>query len=122
MSDAAPKVLVRSRAGLLGAAWDALVERLPLPSPFLRSWWLRTTTGPRAPGAAVLDVEVRRRRRARRGHEHELRSPEDLAVASYQLRLEVVEGVVDQLLVGQELLTSPAGHVRHGEGDGVIRP
>ncbi|HWC66532.1 MAG TPA: GNAT family N-acetyltransferase [Acidimicrobiales bacterium] len=25
------------------AAWDALVERAPLPSPFLRSWWLEHT-------------------------------------------------------------------------------
>jgi CelD/BcsL family acetyltransferase involved in cellulose biosynthesis len=35
--------------GELGAfrdAWDALVEAQPLPSPFLRSWWLDHTAGP----------------------------------------------------------------------------
>jgi CelD/BcsL family acetyltransferase involved in cellulose biosynthesis len=36
-----PRVVVRSRLGPLEPAWDALVERLPLPSPFLRSWWLQ---------------------------------------------------------------------------------
>ncbi|HYT25021.1 MAG TPA: GNAT family N-acetyltransferase [Actinomycetota bacterium] len=37
------RLLVRPRLGPLEPAWDALVERLPLPSPFLRSWWLEQT-------------------------------------------------------------------------------
>jgi len=39
------QLLVRPRLGSLERAWDALVERLPLPSPFLRSWWLEQTAG-----------------------------------------------------------------------------
>lgn len=37
-----------SSLGSLGAAWDHLVDVAPLPSPFLRSWWLEacsTSTG-----------------------------------------------------------------------------
>jgi CelD/BcsL family acetyltransferase involved in cellulose biosynthesis len=45
--DTIPKVLVQPRLGAWAPTWDALVERLPLPSPFLRSWWLETTSGPR---------------------------------------------------------------------------
>jgi len=36
-------VIVRARLGSLAGPWDDLVERLPLPSPFLRSWWLELT-------------------------------------------------------------------------------
>jgi CelD/BcsL family acetyltransferase involved in cellulose biosynthesis len=39
----APQVVERSRLGTLAPAWDELVDRLPLPSPFLRSWWLEAT-------------------------------------------------------------------------------
>jgi CelD/BcsL family acetyltransferase involved in cellulose biosynthesis len=39
------RVVVRTRLGSLEPAWDALVEHLPLPSPFLRSWWLEQTAG-----------------------------------------------------------------------------
>jgi CelD/BcsL family acetyltransferase involved in cellulose biosynthesis len=39
------QLLVQPRLGALERAWDALVERLPLPSPFLRSWWLEQTAG-----------------------------------------------------------------------------
>lgn len=31
---------VVDRLGVHALAWDALVDRMPLPSPFLRSWWL----------------------------------------------------------------------------------
>jgi CelD/BcsL family acetyltransferase involved in cellulose biosynthesis len=31
---------VADRLGSRSAAWDALVDRAPIPSPFLRSWWL----------------------------------------------------------------------------------
>lgn len=36
---------VRSNLGELGRAWDALVDRAPLPSPYLRSWWLDGVAG-----------------------------------------------------------------------------
>jgi CelD/BcsL family acetyltransferase involved in cellulose biosynthesis len=39
----APQVVERSCLGALAAAWDELADRLPLPSPFLRSWWLEAT-------------------------------------------------------------------------------
>jgi CelD/BcsL family acetyltransferase involved in cellulose biosynthesis len=39
-------VEVRPRLGSLGAAWDALVDQAPLPSPYLRSWWLEGVAGP----------------------------------------------------------------------------
>jgi CelD/BcsL family acetyltransferase involved in cellulose biosynthesis len=35
-------------------AWDALVDRSPLPSPFLRSWWLEAVAGPRPSFALVF--------------------------------------------------------------------
>ncbi|MBJ7608048.1 MAG: GNAT family N-acetyltransferase [Candidatus Dormibacteraeota bacterium] len=34
-------------------AWDALVDGMPLPSPFLRSWWLSTAAGA-APHLALV--------------------------------------------------------------------
>lgn len=37
---------VRSVLGSFGSAWDALVDVAPLPSPFLRSWWLEGVAGP----------------------------------------------------------------------------
>jgi CelD/BcsL family acetyltransferase involved in cellulose biosynthesis len=40
-------ILVRPRLEQWASQWDALVEQLPLPSPFLRSWWLELTAGPR---------------------------------------------------------------------------
>jgi CelD/BcsL family acetyltransferase involved in cellulose biosynthesis len=39
------RVIVRTGLGSLQPAWDDLVERCPLPSPFLRSWWLEQTAG-----------------------------------------------------------------------------
>jgi CelD/BcsL family acetyltransferase involved in cellulose biosynthesis len=35
-----PRVEVLERLGPLAHDWDALVEVQPLPSPFLRSWWI----------------------------------------------------------------------------------
>ena len=35
--------------------WDQLVEQSPLPSPFLRSWWLTGTGGPRRHFLLVVD-------------------------------------------------------------------
>jgi CelD/BcsL family acetyltransferase involved in cellulose biosynthesis len=34
------ETVVLSRLGRWADEWDALVDQLPLPSPFLRSWWL----------------------------------------------------------------------------------
>ena len=50
-----PRLVMQTRLGSHQAAWDALVERLPLPSPFLRSWWLEHTAGPNPRFLLVLD-------------------------------------------------------------------
>jgi CelD/BcsL family acetyltransferase involved in cellulose biosynthesis len=39
------------------AQWDALVDRSALPSPFLRSWWLRHTTGETPCFVLVTDAD-----------------------------------------------------------------
>jgi CelD/BcsL family acetyltransferase involved in cellulose biosynthesis len=38
----AAELLVTDRLGNHSAAWDRLVELAPIPSPFLRSWWLES--------------------------------------------------------------------------------
>ncbi len=53
-----PRVVVRTRLGPHEAAWDALVERLPLPSPFLRSWWLQHAAGPNPRFLLVLEGDA----------------------------------------------------------------
>ena len=40
------------------SAWDALVDQAPLPTPFLRSWWLEHTSCGRPVFVLVLDGEV----------------------------------------------------------------
>ncbi len=40
-------LLVRPALGRWAAQWDQLVDLSPLPSPFLRSWWLTGTAGAR---------------------------------------------------------------------------
>jgi CelD/BcsL family acetyltransferase involved in cellulose biosynthesis len=40
-------LLVLNRLGDWACQWDRLVDASPLPSPFLRSWWLTGTAGPR---------------------------------------------------------------------------
>jgi CelD/BcsL family acetyltransferase involved in cellulose biosynthesis len=52
------RLIVQTRLAPHEAAWDALVERLPLPSPFLRSWWLRHAAGPNPRFALVLDGDA----------------------------------------------------------------
>jgi CelD/BcsL family acetyltransferase involved in cellulose biosynthesis len=47
--------LVVGSLGPLAPSWDRLVEALPLPSPFLRSWWLEATAGPRPCFVLVVD-------------------------------------------------------------------
>ena len=39
------RVSVTNGLGAYAEAWDSLVEGLPIPSPFLRSWWLDTAAG-----------------------------------------------------------------------------
>jgi CelD/BcsL family acetyltransferase involved in cellulose biosynthesis len=51
-------VVVRAHLGSLAPAWDALVEQLPLPSPFLRSWWLEQTAGADPRFLLVMDGDV----------------------------------------------------------------
>ena len=46
---------VRPALGSFGSAWDALVDVAPLPSPFLRSWWLEAVAGPDPRFVIVLD-------------------------------------------------------------------
>jgi CelD/BcsL family acetyltransferase involved in cellulose biosynthesis len=50
-----PPVTVRPQLGPLAPAWDAIVDQLPLPSPFLRSWWLEATAGRRPCFVLALD-------------------------------------------------------------------
>jgi CelD/BcsL family acetyltransferase involved in cellulose biosynthesis len=46
---------VRRTLGGYAAAWDALVDRQPLPSPFLRSWWLEAMSVAHPRFLLVLD-------------------------------------------------------------------
>jgi CelD/BcsL family acetyltransferase involved in cellulose biosynthesis len=43
-----PALQVAARLDGWERQWDDLVDRSPLPSPFLRSWWLQGTGGPRS--------------------------------------------------------------------------
>lgn len=47
MRTQAPSLLVLQQLDGWAAQWDHLVDLSPLPSPFLRSWWLTGTGGPR---------------------------------------------------------------------------
>lgn len=47
--------VVCRQLGELAGAWDALVLAAPLPSPFLRSWWLEATAGEQPCFVLVLD-------------------------------------------------------------------
>jgi CelD/BcsL family acetyltransferase involved in cellulose biosynthesis len=46
---------VRDALGDVAPAWDAFVDAAPLPSPFLRSWWLEGVAGVRGQFAVVRD-------------------------------------------------------------------
>jgi CelD/BcsL family acetyltransferase involved in cellulose biosynthesis len=50
-------IIERNRLGALAPAWDELVASSPLPSPFLRSWWLENTAGPGSTFLLVLAGE-----------------------------------------------------------------
>jgi Acetyltransferase (GNAT) domain len=41
-----PRLLVLPELGRWASQWDELVDLSPLPSPFVRSWWLTGTVGP----------------------------------------------------------------------------
>lgn len=43
--------------GTLAEAWDALVMTMPLPSPFLRSWWIESTAIGEPVIVLVLDAD-----------------------------------------------------------------
>lgn len=49
---------MEDRLGAHAAAWDALVDRMPLPSPFLRSWWLAEVAVGDPRFVLVLDDDV----------------------------------------------------------------
>lgn len=50
-------IVERESLGVLAPAWDELVAAAPLPSPFLRSWWLENTGGPGSTFLLVLSGE-----------------------------------------------------------------
>ena len=51
-------VIEQPLLGRHASAWDALVDVSPLPSPFLRSWWLENTSRGRPVLALVLEDDV----------------------------------------------------------------
>lgn len=48
-------ILAVPELGVFRAAWDTMVESLPVPSPFLRSWWLDHASGPHPLFLLVLE-------------------------------------------------------------------
>jgi CelD/BcsL family acetyltransferase involved in cellulose biosynthesis len=50
-------VVERESLGALAPAWDELVAVAPLPSPFLRSWWLENTASPGSTFLLILSGE-----------------------------------------------------------------
>lgn len=46
VSSADPRLTIQPTLASWSRAWDELVDRAALPSPFLRSWWLDATGGP----------------------------------------------------------------------------
>jgi hypothetical protein len=53
-------LLVRPELGHWAEQWDRLIDRSPLPSPFLRSWWLTGTAGPGRQFVLVVHGDVLR--------------------------------------------------------------
>ena len=47
VSAPSPGVVVLPQLDHWAPQWDRLVDQSPLPTPFLRSWWLTGTGGPR---------------------------------------------------------------------------
>ena len=54
----ASSLLVRPELGPWAEQWDRLIDRSPLPSPFLRSWWLTGTAGPGRQFVLVVHGDV----------------------------------------------------------------
>jgi len=54
----ASSLLVRPELGPWAEQWDHLIDRSPLPSPFLRSWWLTGTAGPGRQFVLVVQGDV----------------------------------------------------------------
>lgn len=57
MTSTTPNLLVMNQLGNWTCQWDRLVDASPLPSPFLRSWWLAGTAGPRPSFLLVVQNE-----------------------------------------------------------------
>lgn len=55
MTQSQPTLAVRSSLGPWAPLWDQLVAALPVPSPFLRSWWLEAVAGPKRRFLLVAD-------------------------------------------------------------------
>jgi CelD/BcsL family acetyltransferase involved in cellulose biosynthesis len=51
-------LLVRPELGHWAEQWDRLIDRSPLPSPFMRSWWLTGTAGPGHQFVLVVQGDV----------------------------------------------------------------
>lgn len=51
-------MLVRPELGHWAVQWDRLIDGSPLPSPFLRSWWLTGTAGPGRQFVLVVQGDV----------------------------------------------------------------
>jgi CelD/BcsL family acetyltransferase involved in cellulose biosynthesis len=51
-------LLLRPDLGHWAEQWDRLIDRSPLPSPFLRSWWLTGTAGPGRQFVLVVQGDV----------------------------------------------------------------
>ena len=47
MTNSALDLLVRRELGSWSCQWDRMVDAAAVPSPFMRSWWLTATAGPR---------------------------------------------------------------------------
>ena len=57
MKAAVPRLRAVSHLDGWETQWDRLVDQAPLPSPFLRSWWLTGTGGPQRRFLLVADGE-----------------------------------------------------------------
>ncbi len=55
MEPRSPALQVAPRLDGWERQWDDLVDAAPLPSPFLRSWWLEGTSGPRSVFLLVVE-------------------------------------------------------------------
>jgi CelD/BcsL family acetyltransferase involved in cellulose biosynthesis len=54
----APSLLICPELGHWAAQWDHLIDLSRLPSPFLRSWWLTGTAGPRSRFVLVVHRDM----------------------------------------------------------------